>query len=339
MYDWNSNVMVKRILLFLAVAIVPVCHGQILPNYGEERAGLSSFTYLKSPVDPWSAGLAGTALANTSSYGLATNPALLSAGSQQGIFSGSRMLGPSIGHDFLSIAKARNPNQVVGVSLNSLTSGGIVERTVWQPEGTGRIVNGALHCVGIGVSQRFSDYFNAGVQLKYGQEQLGAFTAHSVALDLGFHYELDYRELSFAAAILNFGPSTSVMQSGTLPTTVNTDTTASSVAAPPQVFAMGMRFNTMDKGDHKVYTSFQLNHPSDNNENYSIAAEYWYKDIIELQLGYRMVSRWGAPSFGFSTKTHLGGWPMKIGVSAIPSPAGNYQTVIGLTLPPLNWLL
>ena len=54
MYDWNSNVMVKRILLFLAVAIVPVCHGQILPNYGEERAGLSSFTYLKSPVDPWS---------------------------------------------------------------------------------------------------------------------------------------------------------------------------------------------------------------------------------------------------------------------------------------------
>ncbi|MGB2118099.1 MAG: hypothetical protein ACPHYC_04340, partial [Schleiferiaceae bacterium] len=268
--------MVKRILLFLAVAIVPVCHGQILPNYGEERAGLSSFTYLKSPVDPWSAGLAGTALANTSSYGLATNPALLSAGSQQGIFSGSRMLGASIGHDFLSVAKARNPNQVVGVSLNSLTSGGIVERTVWQPEGTGRIVNGALHCVGVGVSQRFSDYFNAGVQLKYGQEQLGAFTAHSVALDLGFHYELDYRELSFAAAILNFGPSTSVMQSGTLPTTVNTDTTASSVAAPPQVFAMGMRFNAIDKGEHKVYTSFQLNHPSDNNENYSIAAEYWY---------------------------------------------------------------
>ena len=189
------------------------------------------------------------------------------------------------------------------------------------------------------MSQRFSYYFNAVVQLKYGQEQLGAFTAHSVALDLGFHYELDYRELSFAAAILNFGPSTSVMQSGTLPTTVNTDTTASSVAAPPQVFAIGMRFNTMDKGDHKVYTSFQLNHPSDNNENYSVAAEYWYKDIIELQLGYRMVSRWGAPSFGFSTKTHLGGWPMKIGVSAIPSPAGNYQTVIGLTLTPLNWLL
>ena len=76
---------------------------------------------------------AGTALANTSSYGLATNTALLSAGSQQGIFSGSRMFGASIGHDFLSIAKARNPNQVVGVSLNSLTSGGIVERTVWQP--------------------------------------------------------------------------------------------------------------------------------------------------------------------------------------------------------------
>ena len=53
------------------------------------------------------------------------------------------------------------------------------------------MVNGALHSVGAGISQRFfSEYFNAGVQLKYGQEQLGAHTAHSIALDLGFHYEL-----------------------------------------------------------------------------------------------------------------------------------------------------
>lgn len=339
MYDRNSDVMVKRILLLLAITTGPMLKAQLLPNYGEERAGLSAFTYLKSPVDPWSAGLAGTALANTSSYGLVTNPALLSAGNQQGVFSGSRMLGGSIGHDFFSISKARTPNQVVGISINSLTSGGIIERTVWQPQGTGRVVNGALHSVGAGISQRFSEYFNAGVQLKYGQEQLGAYTAHSIALDLGFHYELDYRELSFAAAILNFGPSTSILQTGTLPTTVNTDTTASSVAAPPQVFAMGMRFIALDAGHHKVYSSFQLNHPSDNNENYSIAAEYSFKELLEVQVGYRMVSRWAAPSFGFSTKTQFGGWPTKLGVSVIPSPAGNYQTVFGLTITPLNWIL
>lgn len=330
--------MVKRILLLLALAAGPCAQAQLLPNYGEERAGLSAFTFLKSPVDPWSTGLGGTSLANTSSYGLVTNPALLSAGNQQGAHLGSRLLGGSIGHDFFSLSKARTPNQVVGVSVNSLSSGGILERTVWQPEGTGRIVNGSLTAVGVGVSQRFSDYFNAGVQLKYGQEQLGAFVAHSVALDLGFHYELDYRELSFAAAILNFGPSTPVIKQGTLPTTVNTDTTATSVAAPPQVFSMGMRFIALDRGASKVYAAFQLNHPSDNNENYSVAAEYLYRDFLEVQVGYKFVSRWGAPSFGIASRSQIGGWPIKFGVSAMPSPAGNYQTVVGLQITPLNWM-
>ena len=338
MFHRNANVMVKRLLLLLALGSCFTVEAQLLPNYGEERAGLSSFTFLKSPIDPWSAGLGGTSLSNKSAYALATNPALLTAGNQQGLLSGSRYLGASIGHDFVSVSKARNANQTIGVSVNSLYSGGIMERTVWQPEGTGRIVNGALTTVGLGVAQRFSDYFNAGIQLKYGQEQLGAFVAHSVAVDLGFHYELDYRELTFAAAILNFGPSTPIIQSGILPTTVNTDTTASSVAAPPQVFSMGMRFIAWEEGKHKVYSSFQLNHPSDNNENYSIATEYLFMNLFEVQLGYRFVSKWGAPSFGFSTKTNLGGWPMKMGVSAIPSPAGGYQTVIGLRITPLTWL-
>lgn len=327
----------RRILLLLTFALTYSAQGQLLPNYGEERAGLSAFTFLKSPIDPWSAGLGGTSLSNRHAYGLAVNPALLTAGDQQGFFSGSRQIGGDINHEFFSVSKARSANQVVGISVNSLYTGGIVERTVWQPQGTGRIVNGALTSVGVGVAQRFSDYFNAGVQLKYGQEQLGAFRAHSIAVDLGFHYELDYRELTFAAAILNFGPSSPITQVGNLPTTVNTDTTASSVAAPPQVFSMGMRFVAFEADRHKVYSSFQLNHPSDNNENYSLAAEYVYMDLFEAQLGYRFVSGWAAPSFGFSTRTHVGGWPMHVGVSALPTPARRYQWVLGVRVTPLNW--
>ena len=134
MYDRNSDVMVKRILLLLAIITGPMLRAQLLPNYGEERAGLSAFTYLKSPVDPWSAGLAGTALANTSSYGLVTNPALLSAGNQQGMFSGSRMLGGSIGHDFFSYPRREHLNQVVGISINSLTPE-VLAGVPWQPQG------------------------------------------------------------------------------------------------------------------------------------------------------------------------------------------------------------
>ena len=107
------------------------------------RAGLSAFTYLKSPVDPWSAGLAERP-SPILFIRFSDEPGLTLRRQPTGCFRGSRMLGGSIGHDFFGTIKARTPNQVVGISINSLTSGGIIERTVWQPQGTGRVVNGTL---------------------------------------------------------------------------------------------------------------------------------------------------------------------------------------------------
>src|SRR5210317_2666928 len=77
---------------------------QLLPTYGEERAGLSAFTFLKLPIDPASVGVGGASLAMTEhSFGALVNPALVSGGNQQGFFTSNRALGGGISHDFVAL--------------------------------------------------------------------------------------------------------------------------------------------------------------------------------------------------------------------------------------------
>ena len=103
--------MVRRhfhIPLFIGLLLSFGAKAQLLPTYGEERAGLSAFTFLKLPIDPASTGVGGASLAMTEhSFGALINPALISGGNQQGIFSANRSLGGGINHDFVALTRAR----------------------------------------------------------------------------------------------------------------------------------------------------------------------------------------------------------------------------------------
>jgi hypothetical protein len=303
---------------------------QLLPTYGEERAGLSAFTFLKLPIDPASTGVGGASLAMTDhSFGALINPALISGGNQQGVFSANRALGGGINHDFVALTKARKNGQHIALTLNSLSTGSILERTVWQPEGTGATTTAALTCVGLGVSQAFSEYFHAGVQLKYGLEQLGVYRAHNVYLDLGFLYKLDIADLQFAAALTNFGPNTPLSN---MPVGQE-----SALAATPQMFSMGIQWTAWKKGDHSLTPSLQLNHPTDNAEYYAGGLKYQWRSQLWGAVGYQIGSQKALPWMGFGMKTILKGWPVEWGVGAQPTPYNQYQGTIGIKIKPLTW--
>ena len=124
-----SRKYIASIVLLLASSMV--MRGQLLPTYGEERAGLSAFTFLKLPIDPASVGVGGASLAMTEhSFGALVNPALVSGGNQQGFFTSNRALGGGISHDFVALTKSRANGQHIALTLNSLSTGSILERTV-----------------------------------------------------------------------------------------------------------------------------------------------------------------------------------------------------------------
>lgn len=316
--------------LALVLSTATVAQGQILPTYGEERAGLSAFTFLKLPIDPASTGVGGASLAMTEhSFGAMTNPALVSGGNQTGAFLTSRNLGGGVGHHFFALNKAKKNGQHLSFTLNTLQSGTIEERTEWQPGGTGRLVSGNLTSFGVGVSQPFSEYFHAGVQLKYGLEQLGSYRAHNIYLDLGFLYKMDFSDLQFAAALTSFGPSTPISN---LPTG-----TESALAATPQMFSMGLQWTAWEKGDHKITPSLQLNHPTDNAEFYAAGVKYQWRTHFWGAAGYQIGSQKSLPWMGFGAKTQVGGWPVEWGIGAQPTPYNRYQGTVGLKIRPLKW--
>jgi hypothetical protein len=303
---------------------------QLLPTYGEERAGLSAFTFLKLPIDPASTGVGGASLAMTEhSHGAMLNPALVSGGDQSGVFAASRSLGGGIGHQFFNINKKRANGQYLSLTLNNLTSGEIIERTEWQPLGTGRTIESNLTAMGLGISQPFSEFFHAGVQLKYGLEQLGAYRAHNIYLDLGFLYKLDIADLQFAAALTNFGPNTPISN---LPTG-----TESALAATPQMFSMGLQWTAWKRGDYKITPSLQLNHPTDNAEFYAAGLKTQWRSMLWAAAGYQVGSQKALPWFGFGMQNTVGGWPMEWGVGVQPTPYNQYQGTIGLKIKPLSW--
>ena len=122
---------------------------QLLPTYGEERAGLSAFTFLKLPIDPASTGVGGASLAMTDhSFGALINPALISGGNQQGVFSANRALGGGINHDFVALTKARENGQHIARTLHRLINGSTPERTEEQPEGAETPTSATLPRVG-----------------------------------------------------------------------------------------------------------------------------------------------------------------------------------------------
>ena len=322
--------MKKSIALLILGLSFQFAHAQLLPSYGEERAGLSAFTILKLPIDPASVGSGGATLAMTEhTIGSMINPALVSGGNQRGFFTSSRQLGGGISHNFLGISKARKNGQHISFTMNSLSSGEIIERTEWQPYGTGRTVSSNLIATGLGVSQAFSDYFHAGVQFKYGLEQLGTYRAHNFYLDLGFLYKLDFNDLQFAAALTNFGPNTPLSN---LPAG-----TESALAATPQMFSIGLQWTAWKMDQHKITPSLQLNHPTDNAEFYAAGLKYQWRDMLWSSVGYQVGSKKALPWFGFGMRSQLGGWPLEWGVGAMPTPYNTYQATIGLKLRPLTW--
>ncbi len=325
--------MIKRvyIALFFTFCVFHV-KAQLIPNFGSQRAGLSTLSFLKNDVNPRSAALSGASVGlNGDAYSIYSNPAAMTNMESLTFALSNYTIGAGIQQSFVSgIIPRKDGLGNFGVSLNMLNSGAMDVRTEFQPEGTGEKYYVTNTAFGLSYAQKLSDMFSAGISLKYIHEQIESYTASTVAADVSFLYFTDYKDLKFAVMIQNFGGNSSV-DGGELQTTFNRTNPEPEDYSVPTVFRMGASMVPWKKDNQSLLVALQLNHPNDNAENYRLGLEYEYRELLYLRTGYKInVSGQPFPSFGLGLRYPIGGHPLMINYGINPTEFQGLLHTIGL---------
>jgi hypothetical protein len=304
-------------------------HAQILPNFGGQRAGLSSLTFLKNETNPIALGMAGsgTALA-ASPFSGSTNPGALAHLNESSLAVSNTLMGNGVHQSYFAYNHKLIGESVITGHINSMNSGWMKERTEFQPNGTGRQFSVSSTELGVSFSSKLTDFFSFGVQASYVNEIIADFVNHSAVVDVGFLYTTDLKDLQFAAVIQHFGGNSSISGSD-IPVEYNRNEVDVNEYTAPTVFKLGFSMVPYEDEKHQLLVSGEINHPNDNAENIRLGVEWTMAKILKVRTGYQIaVKGRNLPSAGLSYKYHFGTKPFWIHYAFVPSNwMGNWHQV------------
>jgi len=309
-------------LTLILICGASLAQAQLFPNLGGQRAGISALTFLKMDVSPRSAGLAGAnVVLSGDGYSALTNPAASGELESFTMAAANTFWFAGINYAFLSVNQPFKWG-TLGFSVNSLNSGPMEVRTVFQPNGTGEKFYANYYTAGISYGKQLTDRFSWGAHLKYVHEQLAEFTANTGVLDIGFLYELEeVKKLRFAVLLQNFGPNSTLNGSIEQDEIFNNGSITLEAYPAPTVFKVGLSIVPWEKedGSQSLTALFQLNHPNDNSENLRFGLEYEYRKLLFVRLGYQLnVADQDFPTGGIGIRSRIGRHPLIFDYSITP---------------------
>lgn len=321
-------------LLFILCGLSFMANAQLIPNFGAQRAGLSTLSFLKNDINPRSAAMSGASVAlNGDGFSIFTNPAAMTDLKDLNLSASNYTVGAGVQQSFVSaIRPSKNKLSSFGLFVNMLNSGAMDVRTEFQPEGTGEKFYVTNMAVGASYAQKLSDMFSAGISLKYINEQIDSYKNSTASADVSFLYFTDYKDLKFAVMIQNFGGNSSI-DGEELQTTFNrNDPLAPEEYSVPTVFSLGASMIPWKREKQSLLVSAQLNHPNDNAENYRIGLEYEFYKFLYLRGGLKInVDGQKFPSFGLGIQQAIDGHPLKIIYAANPTEFLGILHTVGLS--------
>lgn len=322
---------IKILLILLFPLGYQEAIAQLFPNLGGTRAGISALTFLKTDVSPRASAMGGAQVSlKGDGYAAQWNPAGTSDLENWSFTASNAFMGAGINHSYFSITR---PNQKYGnftLSAVSLNSGAMEKRTEFQPNGTGEFFYVSNNAIGLTYSQALTERFSYGITLKYINELMDQFSAHTAMIDLGFLYRTNYKDLQFAVALLNFGFDSKLK--GTIPFSLADNGNRKLDAYPgPSVFSMGVSMIPIKTDKHQLTTALQINHPGDNAANIRLGLEYGFNSLLFFRAGYKInVKDQYYPTVGVGLMTRLNRHPLSIDYSADPHPYLGITHRIGL---------
>lgn len=323
----------KLIHIICIIVLMPVwVNAQVLPNLGGQRAGLATFSFLKNDMNPRSAALGGASVAiDSKGYSTFSNPAFASDLKGFNATYSSYIVGAGIHQGYFSAIMPNKSSGAYGLSVNFLTSGEMDVRTEFQPDGTGQKVSASTVGIGFTYSKRLSDMFTFGGTIRYINESLAEYKNNTFTIDLGFAYQTDWKDLSFAVMLQNFGGN-STLKGDYLEVDFNRNGVPLENYVSSSVFRLGFSLVPLKRDKHSLIFDFELDHPSDNAENFRVGLEFEYLKLLYFRAGYKMnVLGHDWPVFGVGVKTHLGVHTLHIDYAAVPTNHLGYQQTLGLS--------
>ena len=93
-----------------------------------------------------------------------------------------------------------------GISVTALDYGEMDVTTEYYPEGTGEKFSAASYAFGLSYARNFTEWFAAGMTVKYITEEIFNSSANGVAFDAGTLFITPFYDIKFAVMISNYGP-------------------------------------------------------------------------------------------------------------------------------------
>jgi len=178
-----------------------------------------------------------------------------------------------------------------GVSARALTLDPQVERTVFQPGGTGRTFDAGDMSFGLSYAKFFTDKFSSGITLNFVHSGLAEKSINTLAVDFGLIYRIGFMGMRLGMTVQSLGAK------------VNYDDRASKI---PTLFKVGLSMAAYQRGAHSLLSVGEFSHPSDNRERMNVGMEYSYNQFFFLRGGYNI---------GYDAHGAAAGFGMKVDTS------------------------
>lgn len=329
----GSKSLSSAILVSIFLLVSGFVQAQILPNLGGQRAGISAMTFLKNDLSPRSAAMGGASMAlKGDAYTMGINPAGGVNSEYLQVAVAERFITAGLAQSYIGAIIPTQNRAAWMVSMNYLSTGNQQRRTEFQPFGDGTYYNSDAFKLGVGYSKALSKMFSFGVNANFIREQLAQYAVNAASIDLGFLYQTDWKDLSFAVGLQHFGVN-STLSGSELPVTYNRPNGVQNESyGAPTLFAMGISMIPLKTEKHQIITSLQLNHPNDNSENLRIGAEYCFDSLLFVRAGYKLNVIGENFSYGVGIKARLGAIPLVIEATHLPTSYLGQQFLLGLSI-------
>jgi len=321
----------RRLTTYLAVAVLVAAPGSLAlaqgtgnpifpePRDPNTRAGTRGANFLELGVGARAMGMAGgyTALAQDVTA-LYWNPAGIShiSGASAHVSVADLYAGLGIKHVFAGAVMPVGSSGAIGVSYIQLNSGDIERTTAANPEGNdpafGAVFGWTSTAAELAYGRRLTDRLDIGAGFKFVTEGIDNANATYMGFDIGTQFRTGLYGTTIGAALTNLGTSARFrgpaierfalddFRPGA--TAVEFRTTANPL---PTSFRFGVRTDLMgsaealftQSGVHRLVASAEIFDAIDTDVNYTVAAQYNYRNLFFLRAGKRWVNEARDESF------------------------------------------
>jgi len=190
---------------------------------------------------------------------------------------------------------AFNPRSIPGtfaLSVRSFWMDPQLERTAYNPEGTGRTFDSGTTTFGLSYARFFTDKFSAGITMNYLHMGLAEAAVNTGALDFGIMYRIGLgRDVKLGMTIQNLGGKFTF------------DERESKL---PVVFKVGVGFDAFKNDRQQLLCALEFQHPADNVERANVGAEYSLNETFFGRVGYHISYDSDGLAFGFGAQIRTG---------------------------------